>query len=280
LRPITRLTRPSILAIGKAWQRATIGLVDPMAYAHYQRMVANSYNANANIDVLPEFRLVYVSVPKAASSRIKMTLSLLLGREPQTEREANVRRLSGLKSPRRVGIRPFHRVVNDPGALRFTFVRNPYDRLVSCWANKFSGKPLIAGDAFVDQYLALRPKVDASLPAGADQTLSFRDFALFAIATAHARANSHWHVQRDLVELPQIPLDLIGKVESFDRDFRQVFDHVGADDAFRAKVARPVNKSARASTSWSYYYDADLARRVYRAYECDFDRFEYSRALS
>jgi hypothetical protein len=59
-------------------------------------------------------------------------------------------------APRHVGMSTFYRLVTSPGTLRFSFVRNPYARLVSAWADKYRDKPLVPGDSFIDQYLKYR----------------------------------------------------------------------------------------------------------------------------
>jgi hypothetical protein len=156
-------------------------------------------------------------------------------------------------------------------------VRNPYARLVSAWADKFQNKPLIPGDSFIDQYLTHRSAIDPLLPAGSDCTLSFGEFARFASATANQRVDPHWQLQSDLISMPGVKLDLIGKVESFDKDFACVLDHVGAGD--RVRQASDVHLNSSQHRTWQSYYSSDLADTVYRAYRPDFDRFEYAKAM-
>jgi len=201
----------------------------------------------------------------------------MIRRAPTSCEQVHLRRYSGLKSPKQVGPSTFHRLVNDRTALRFSFVRNPYDRLVSAWADKFQNKPLVAGDSIIETYLKHRKAMDLPLPKSADQTLSFADFVHFASATADRRIDAHWQLQGDILDLPGIGFDFIGKVESFSRDFARVLEHVGADHAMKAAINAHFNKSWR--QPWRDYYTGALADRAYRAYERDFDRLSYARAL-
>lgn len=258
-----------------AWRAA--GWHDPPAYEFCARMVAAGYDPSAHIDVLPDHRIIYLCVPKSASSRIKTSLGALLGRRLSSSEDANNRKLSGLKAPHHVGLSAFYRLAMDTNTLRFSFVRNPYGRLVSCWADKFQDKPLVSGDPFVEQYLAARAQIDPSLPAGADRTLSFADFVRFVSEPVAQRLNAHWQLQQELVDGPAVPLDFVGRLESFDSDFSRVFDHAGAGEALRSATRQPVNTSTR--RPWRDYYTAELADRIYRAYERDFDRFDYPRSL-
>jgi hypothetical protein len=171
----------------------------------------------------------------------------------------------------------FHRMATSPDTLRFSFVRNPYARAVSCWADKFGSKPLVPGDVYIDAYLALRPRIDADLPVGNDSSLSFADFVTFAAFAAKLRHEIHLQTQDDILRMPGIALDLIGRLESFDADFARVLDHMKAPDEVRHEAATKANASTH--DQWPKYYTSKLADAIYRAYECDFDRFGYPRQL-
>jgi Sulfotransferase family len=251
--------------------------LDPPALAFFRTMRDGGFDPDAHIDVLPRQRLIYISVPKCASTTIKSALSALQRGVPPPADKLHTRRYSGLKSPKQVGLSTFHRLANSTSTLRFAFVRNPYARLVSAWADKFQNKPLVKGDSFVDLYLAHRPAIDAALPQGADQTLSFAQFVEFAAASSECRLNAHWQTQDDLLNMPGITLDFVGKVETFRADFARVLDHGGADQQLRQTLGAMHNASRH--RPWPDYYNDALAARVQRAYACDFDRFGYPRAI-
>jgi hypothetical protein len=253
-------------------------LLDPHASAFFDRLHAGGYKPNAHIDVLVQHRLIYIAVPKCATTTVKTVLSALNGTDAVSREHPHRRRHSGLKSPRLTGLSTFYRLATSPATLRFSFVRNPYARLVSAWADKFSDKPLVPGDSFVDQYLALRSSIDADLPHGPDATLSFPQFVEFAVATSLSRVDAHWQLQDDLLTMPGIRVDFVGKVESFRRDLTRVLDHVSADRRLHDTLATRMN--ATWHRPWPDYYSPALAARVYRAYEADFSRFAYSRALT
>lgn len=250
---------------------------DPSASSFYKAMNDGGFNPDAHIDVLPRHRLIYVCVPKSASTTIKSALSALEHGLPASLESLHKRRNSGLKSPSHVGLSTFYRLANSAATLRFSFVRNPYARLVSAWADKYQSKPLVAGDSFVDLYLNYCAAIGDALPAGRHETLSFPQFVAFAAATADRRLNAHWHLQDDLLDMPGIKLDLIGRVENFPGDFNRVLDHAGAGDQIRQAIGLHLNPSRH--QPWQEYYTDALAARVHRAYERDFDRFGYARAI-
>ena len=275
-----RLLRPIELTVKELpWiaSRGVAGFFNPAALEFYDAIARNGYEPGELLKVLPRHKLIYIAVPKAASTRIRKTLARVEGRFSRSLRRCRRARYRGPYGPRNLTIGSFHRLATSPGLLRFSFVRNPYARVVSCWADKFADKPLVGGDCFVDAYLALRQEIDARLPAGAGRTLSFAEFVVFAAAVARARHDIHFQAQDDILSLPGINLDLIGKVENFAVDFVPVLDHLAASDDIRRDAAAAVNESHH--DDWPAYYTPELADRIYRAYEADFTRFGYPRAL-
>ena len=251
---------------------------DPDAWAFCNELNRDGYNPNAHIDILVQQKLIYVNVPKCASTSIKMILSRLIGRRITSFDQLHKRRYSGLRSPFQVGMSAFHRLATNSATLRFSFVRNPYERLVSAWADKFQDRYLVAGDFFIDEYLVHRKTIDSSLPHCEHRTLTFADFVTYATATASLRVNAHWSLQDDILNMPGLALDFVGRVETFTRDIGRVLDHVRADQRLRQAAVIPLRASPH--HSWPLYYSQNLADRVYRAYESDFDRFGYPRAIS
>lgn len=274
-----RIFRPVEIAIKKIpcfVSRPIVGISNPLAAEFYENLMTNGYEPDSLLNVLPRYKLIYIMVPKAASTRIRRTLARIDGRFMRSLKPSRRSKYRGPSGPRNITIDKLFRLATNPDVLRFSFVRNPYARVVSCWADKYADKPLIGGDVFIDAYLARRHEIDADLPAGADRTLSFPQFVAFAAATAKAHHDSHLQAQDDILSMPGIELDMIGKVETFDADFIRVLDFVNANDAIRNEAAVAINKTHH--NDWPTYYTPELVDLVYRAYECDFDRFGYVRA--
>jgi Sulfotransferase family len=252
--------------------------IEPAAAEFSKKLNDEGYFSDQLINVLPDRGVIYVAVPKVASTRIRSTLGKIGGRY---SRQINPRRWGRRRPPQiphSMSVRTLYQLAIDPDTLRFSFVRNLYARLVSSWDHIFKDRPLVAGSAeIVDGYLAQRENIDMTLPAGADKTLSFEQFTIFAAANANSRFDPHIHNQDDIVSMPGIDLSFIGRIESFNADFARVLDHLGASDEMRRETLVPLNPSEH--QAWTEYYTAELTDCIYRAYERDFDRFGYPRAL-
>lgn len=83
-----------------------------------------------HILLLPGHGLIYVAIPKAASTRIRRTLARIEGRFSRSLRPSKRRNYRGPYGPRNMTVTSFHDTVTSPTALRFSFVRNPYARMV------------------------------------------------------------------------------------------------------------------------------------------------------
>jgi hypothetical protein len=257
--------------------RLVARVLNPEAVRFGQNLMSNGYEAGALVNVLPQHRLIYIAVPKAASTRIRRTLAKIEGRFSRSLKAHRRTRYRGPYGPRNFPIGLFYQIATAPDTLRFSFVRNPYARVVSCWADKFAGKPLVSGDSFIDAYLSVRQQIDPRLPVGVDQTLSFPQFTVFTAANSKNRHDIHMQTQDDIISMPGIEIDLIGKVENFDADFARILDYLNASQEIRRAASIALNESHHAD--WPTYYTPELADRIYRAYEPDFDRFGYTRAL-
>lgn len=223
----------------------------------------DGFEPTALIDIAPACRALYIVVPKAASSTIKAMLAMTNGRHNLSLREIHKRRVSKLKGPEAFSPASLHEIATSPEWFRFSFVRNPYARLGSCFADKFSGRVMSRNDAYADQLLRYRPQYEGRI-------ITFPEFAEFACETAKHRINTHWNLQSDILAMPGISLDFIGKVETFDEDFPAIVERLN----LCAQAGVRVNESNR--NDWTDYYTPTLTAMVQRAYRDDFDRFGYA----
>lgn len=133
----------------------------------------------------------------------------------------------------------------------FGFVRNPWDRLVSCWAgrvvrnNKYN---------FDDETR--------------ERMQRFPEFVRFVANTDLDSGDVHLRRQTGLLDLNR--LDFLGRLERFDDDLATVLAELG----LRHDAEMHKNPSPR-DTDYRSYYDDDTAELVGRLYEKDVRTFGY-----
>lgn len=173
--------------------------------------------------VCEERNLMYYDVPKCASSTIR-------------EEIFNNKHSFSMQNPEKELDKYF----------KFSFVRNPWDRMVSNW-KMFTSQPL---------------RIEQLRSMTSENLSDFETFVQFANKTQ----NHHWLPQ--FLFLPD-ELDFIGRIEKFDRDFNLLLATIGE----RQRQARKINVTKR-EDYWLYYKPStvDLVAEMYSE---DIKMFEY-----
>ncbi len=134
---------------------------------------------------------------------------------------------------------------------KFAFVRNPWDRLVSCWRNKV---------------------IDANyFRFSADDLRVMQEFENFVdlVATRDLETcDQHIRLQSKLIDLSHI--DFLGRFEHFEEHLAEVMRIIGLGSL-------PIGQknTSREKAHYRQYYSADLRDRVAEAYRRDIRIFGY-----
>ncbi|WP_193371339.1 sulfotransferase family protein [Pelagibius marinus] len=220
--------------------------------------------------VLPEHRVVYTVVPKAANSTIKRFLVAACGEVlPAADAMVSVQRGSLLPDTRKFSSRELHTAINDSGWFRFTFVRNPYDRLVSVYKDKVIGLGTV--DTGLQYVKRLDPEASGAIP--------FRDFVQAVCDQKDEDMDAHWRPQASLIMSEAISYSHIGHVENFARDMEPVVRRLALPAELVEQLGRePINPTRKASLEERFApsFDAELADTVFRRYRRDFELFGYA----
>jgi len=133
----------------------------------------------------------------------------------------------------------------------FAFVRNPWERLVSCYADKVKG-----GGSWSGGGLKEKPK-------------TFDAFVESVITQDLHTCDAHFRLQSALIDLNTV--SFVGRYESFDRDLQKVLSNLSVPH--EQPRARSVSGGGRIFRS---YYTPTLVDHVASAYRRDIQIFGYS----
>jgi hypothetical protein len=224
--------------------------------------------------VLPELRVLYLPMPKAACTSILWLLSEIGGMSPETFARSDAveasaaltihdmtlweeqYRLASYEGEER------DRILSEDGWLRFSTVRHPAPRLWSAWHSKL----LLREPRFVATFgdAPWFPR----LPERADELVE--DFRRFVRALPGGAAEDvHWSVQHDLIR--QLPLTHVGRVERLADTLARLRAHV-SEDAWPPERRRD-NRTFLPMPAFAY--DEATAAIVHERYRADFEHYGY-----
>lgn len=219
--------------------------------------------------VSDEHRFVYFVVQKVAYSSIKTALLPLFNFAEDGSkliREDQTTAVHPLFTESRYQLqnREFLDGLEDggyDGYFKFGFVRNPWDRLVSCYLQKLDP----GGQYMRKRYLGLALREDAS----------FRQFAEAVCEVSDEEANSHFRSQHVVLcgEDGELLPDFIGRFENLQEDFVQVGAKIGAPHLELPHLTPSLSREGR---HYRNFYDAKLAEKVGERFRKDIELFGYS----
>lgn len=213
--------------------------------------------------VSDRFRFIWVGIPKAATRSILTALV----REPEVDLGARVRR------------EPLYELLRSTPALsgyfKFTFVRNPWSRVVSCYLDKIR-KPNEKALKILERFPELAPDME------------FRDFVVFlaeAEGGSDAQADRHWLSQHRFITDESgatVLVDHIGASERMEEEFMSICERLSLprlELPYLNTRAGWRGSASEVMTNAAYYrdfYDAETQGRIARRYDRDIELFGYT----
>ncbi|KPP58914.1 Carbohydrate sulfotransferase D4ST1-like [Scleropages formosus] len=216
-------------------------------------------------------RFLYCYVPKVACSNWKRVLKVLSGALQSVDVNVKMDHKSDLVfladlEPEQIQHRLQH-------YFKFLFVREPMERLLSAYRNKFGEI-----EAYQRRYgveIVKRYRKNVGRVAGDDVT--FTEFVRYLVDEDTEHMNEHWMPVYNLCQPCVVSYDFVGSYEHLQRDATYVLRHIGAPPQVRFPERqawyRPV------STETLQYYlcgvPLGLLRELLPKYILDFSLFTY-----
>ena len=134
---------------------------------------------------------------------------------------------------------------------KFAFVRNPWDRLVSCWLDK-----------------VIKHNMYRFEKQEREKMREFENFVDYVAGLDIENCDRHLRLQSRLIDLNRI--DYIGRLETFEADLNHVCKIIGVEES---TITRK-NAAAKRQPYQDYYTDA-IQAKVRQIYQTDIQLFGY-----
>ena len=209
-----------------------------------------------------ELKILYFQIPKCANTSILLALGQITGWD-------NFPKINNFDTNNHHDVQEKIRKYKENFTARenekykdyykFTFVRNPYDRAVSCWNDKFKNK---------------KPRFTACSRWGMDdKNLDFRKYCEKIISIGDVEANDHFRSQSYCVHLGgRMVLDWYGKIER-GSDWAALQEKLHKDYKVDLPDLLQLNKVDK--KHYSCYYNDYTKRLINHRYEQDISLFNY-----
>ncbi len=216
------------------------------------------------VNVSDKYHYMYLANLKVASSSILRVLQLAeadgdASRVPESPHDragSPIPAFSAAKTP-------LKEVIESEAFFKFTYVRNPYTRVLSAYLDKVLRDP--------EERLRLLP----SIGLAADTEPTFLEFLRAIQAQRDSWRDIHWVTQSRLVQINNINYNFIGRLESFATTFPAVLELLGIDHALLTQAGTPPNVT-RASDRLREFIGPKEREVIIAIYEADFVNFRYS----
>lgn len=211
--------------------------------------------------ILKNHKAIYIPIPKVACTSLLIACAELLEMK-------EIPNISSVHSTYFPCVRKFGENSVYKDYFKFAFVRNPWDRLVSCYGNKIK-KNQNFNDRWYRNGVSLGlAKYDGLFKAG----MPFDEFANIIADIPDEDAEKHFRSQHTFLvdEKGDLLIDFVGRFEALDEGLDCIFKHLGVD---YSKIPHEQKSPHR---NYKSYYSESLKARIYERYQKDICLFGYS----
>lgn len=233
----------------------------------FDYMSWREFNYCANISL--KHKYLYIETPKVACSTIKNSLMRLeIDDLPYDTKKIHVSIFeSPLLKPYQLPPDLLSEVLFGDSFFRFSFVRNPYTRILSAFLEKILRNH--PNTQNLREQLNLHPDEKGALA-------TFEEFLHIIDATAATEHDRHWRPQHLLLLEGWLNMHFLGRFENFSDDWDIVASKISG------QTAESLNKiqwhATYADEKLSEYYTHESRKLVSQIYSQDFIRYDYDTA--
>lgn len=187
-----------------------------------------------------------------------------------------------------IALNKVNKYLHDDKILMFSFVRHPFERLVSAYNDRILDLNNDKHNFVVKYGLKKWYDKDHSFPAFVDLVLKqYRGNCSPSMYQAKSyqsqcefNVNLHWRPFASKCSYCDVEYDLVGKIETFDEDLKYIVHKKGLEKILRLENSGMNHHSTKGSTEkMTEHYFSKLTKKqgydLYNMYHLDFEMFDY-----
>jgi hypothetical protein len=210
--------------------------------------------------ILHDRKVIYFPIPKVACSSLKYVCAELLN----IDTSLTPNRIHDIEFPTVTS----SELLKFDDYWKFCFVRNPWDRVVSCFKEKIKEDENFTGNtnSFVNgvhkgllEYGIFKAK------------MTFEEFAIAVASIPDSKSDPHFRSQHTFItnNKGKLLVDFIGKFERLSEDWPDLCDRLGVTN-----ISLPHSNKTK-HDSYRKYYTDNLSKIVAKRFSKDIAMFEY-----
>jgi Sulfotransferase family len=258
IRPLIRRWIPHGSPLSYPYERAKIWYL----YASGRLDASDVYRGYVvhNNILLEKRKAIYFYIPKVACSSLKFTCAQILNMEAGAGDV--VEEIHKIDFP---FVKKYQVLSRYRDYFRFAFVRNPWDRLVSCYKDKINFGPGHVYNHYKNPFLKYLDEQGLF-----KQDMSFEDFVKVVSQIPDEDAEGHIRSQHKYLEDERGDnlVEFVGKFENLHRDMDYLINRLGVN------LATPHLRKTPHKPYWEYYNNNTI-QLVQERYKEDIRRFKY-----
>lgn len=224
-----------------------------LALELYQRWIENYYIVNH------EHKIIYCPIPKNACSFLKILLvnNSKYKLDFKNSRKLNVGVHQYIRQNNKLKLGEFSYLSN-PDYLKIAIIRNPFDRLVSGYLDKFvvgaEKAPLLVRNVIKNVYEFFDSKPDY------DKSITFENFVDYLSRTEDCYLDKHWRSQFSFLGRELFQFDILDSLDNFDKVLKLLEQRIEVKIRNRKTGNKNYYGEHPSNSSWHQLYPQELAK--------------------
>ena len=267
-------------SINKVCQRLeTVNVLEPPADRRDRKKKLQRFNLLHHIIVNEKHKVLFCFIPKVGCSNLKRIFLVMEGLYPSVEK-VDTNKLN--REIVRLDSNKFNKeqleyMLNN--FYKFMIVRDPFERLVSAYRNKWQDKRNTELHAHLGKRIVEKYRYNNTRTVETGDDVTFTEYARYLIDTPSWEVNEHWMPYEDLCRPCNVDYDFIGSIDTLERDVKHAMREIHANETKHhlvyMKGGTPLVKAKRTTAEFLKQVPRKYFHQLLKVYETDHQLFNY-----